>query len=921
MPVTPERIVNVTEVAKQVLDLVREAQESPNLPDSTSAVGTLSDLRDRINEIFDICGGFCRAARSQNEDLDLACRVVLEDVRIRIEACITRPGAVHDPSERVWAKDALAALSERIEWIQAAAQTAQIAIGGSASRSLWTSSSAAPEVLRLGSRDEGTIGGAAPSLMSTNQQALRRDVEDSLLSFPSMNDREEEVSEAHHRTFEWIFSDTLDAGNDQGRSRRRVPFRKWLDSDDHGRIYWINGKAGSGKSTLMRFAADHEKTTNGLRAWAGGSDLLMARFFFWTGGSVMQRSQTGLLRSLLHQILHQRRDLIPWVFPRLWLACQDTKKRVGMLMTWDEEELLRGLHETLQLSSNTAKICLFIDGLDEFEGDEGLVIKVIRDVVQISGRVKACISSRPWPAFERAFQDVPHIMLSDLTGPDMEQYVHDQLLRHPLAKEFLGSSNTEEMSAFKSTVLRQANGVFLWTSLALRAVLENVQVPNTISALRSYLLGLPSDLEDLFEYLLFHQRSTEQLQDQSHLLQIMRARDTVCDFTGDDSVRSMTVYQACLAFRGKSKETFGPMRPCDSDVVKKSCWTFAQLLHDRCSGLVVLTDPEKTKGRISTRIEALERQVIAVANRRIHYLHRTVRDFLVHSSTWVTIVKHQSPSFDAHLSLLRSHVLRLRSPLQGLEQHRRLDEWWHDDVVLAMTHARFATSETGSEQMELLDQFDATLNWYWRKRSNDPLDTWARHSFGTYEEREKHKTPFHHAFLSLAVKFGLANYLDEKLGSTEDFRYKAGIPLLSHALEFLVSRRQSIYPLSSPEVVRVLLKHGEDPNIRYQDMHNVSQTPWLLAIRYVREGKRRGWVRHFDIRPQGVVRWAEIIDALLDHGGEATAVIPRDALDPEITVAGVVEDVFDTYYTAPVRHLNARLIGRTCTVANRASYP
>jgi hypothetical protein len=118
-----------------------------------------------------------------------------------------------------------------------------------------------------------------------------------------MRDREVEVAEAHRKTLEWIFADedSKKVGSD---------FLQCLKDDNEG-IYWINSKAGSGKSTLMRFIHDHMILVEQLRIWAGERPLTMAGFFFWTSGSYEQRSQVGLLRYLLFQLLQQRRSFIP----------------------------------------------------------------------------------------------------------------------------------------------------------------------------------------------------------------------------------------------------------------------------------------------------------------------------------------------------------------------------------------------------------------------------------------------------------------------------------------------------------------------------------------------------------------------------------------------------------------------------------
>lgn len=78
------------------------------------------------------------------------------------------------------------------------------------------------------------------------------------LRFPAMNQRYEGSKKSHKETFDWVFKENLDQST-QGEDRimgrhhhntgtRRSDFSKWL-VDGCG-IYWINGKAGSGKLLL-----------------------------------------------------------------------------------------------------------------------------------------------------------------------------------------------------------------------------------------------------------------------------------------------------------------------------------------------------------------------------------------------------------------------------------------------------------------------------------------------------------------------------------------------------------------------------------------------------------------------------------------------------------------------------------------------
>lgn len=91
------------------------------------------------------------------------------------------------------------------------------------------------------------------------------------LRFPTMSNRQDAIPEAHKRTLNWIFR-SVDKENPWDN------FPRWLASDDD--IYWVNGKAGSGKSTLMKFLSSHPETHNKLATWASGARLETPAFFF-----------------------------------------------------------------------------------------------------------------------------------------------------------------------------------------------------------------------------------------------------------------------------------------------------------------------------------------------------------------------------------------------------------------------------------------------------------------------------------------------------------------------------------------------------------------------------------------------------------------------------------------------------------------
>jgi hypothetical protein len=255
---------------------------------------------------------------------------------------------------------------------------------------------------------------------------------------------------------------------------------------------------------------------------------------------------------------------------------------------------------------------------------------------------------------------------------------------------------------------------------------------------------------------------------------------------------------------------------------------------------------------------------------------------------------------------LRSHVLQLKLPLEKPERHRRLDDWW-PDIVLAMTSARLAKAESKDVLVGLLNEFKRTLDWYWLKKTSDPLDNWARNAFATYELRMKFKSPYHYPFLSLSTRFGLTGYVQSEI-RTGCYLYQGGIPLLTYAVEFLANRRKTIYPFSTPALVGMLLENGEDPNLSYQDLFGKQTTPWLLTLKYVREADRRGWIHVYDIHENGAKRWVQILRLFIQHGADPNAMILKDSWDPAATALDVVSGVFEKYASQDLKELHELLL-------------
>ena len=486
------------------------------------------------------------------------------------------------------------------------------------------------------------------------------------LAFPGMRARQELIIGPYKGTFQWVFDDSGKTVEPWGN------FVEWLKKGQS--IYWIQGKAGSGKSTLMSYIYEDKRTETSLKTWAGAHELLIIPFFFWKAGndSRMQKTSAGLLRSVLYQILEKVPDLILSIA----LNYNDPQGfQAGVhgfpsIPAWTERRLLTIFRKLLFDLSSTHHLCLLIDGLDEIDGDQSDLVRLLQERVK-GPNIKICLSSRPDPSFKAAFSSPAMLKMEDLTRKDIKKYVSGKLARE--WRESPAMDDKESLRRMIDTIVKKAHGVFQWVHIVVPYQIRGLQRKNSLDELLERLDELPEEIGHLYAYMLTKIDKVHRKEVASYLQIILQVR------------RNPSISELTLALYERRDILFSPQSALPLIEIAQQCALLRQRVTLICGGLLelrerndVLSEGESKETRLINEENSWDRGKLTSAtllpnafqkanttfhqNRttRVHLIHRSAYDFLKDSQAGKEFVEANIPStFDVYGSYIEARLAQL----------------------------------------------------------------------------------------------------------------------------------------------------------------------------------------------------------------------------------------------------------------------
>jgi hypothetical protein len=551
------------------------------------------------------------------------------------------------------------------------------------------------------------------------QELEKMDILTESLKVPQLYTREEAIDKAEAGTFSWILNHWTSTFNRQAGDT----FKEWLQQDgDLHNMFWLSGKPASGKSTLMKYIHTHqqERLRQFLSQWTRGNHLIMAGFYFSAEShSSVGKTQVGLLRALLHQILTdlpgpRRAQILRAKYDTQdWSMGTHTKPSA---IDWRLVELQQLFQSAMEQAQQGQYIYIYADGLDEYHqlDSSGNVVQLENDNdddadVRIEGRseiaelfikharnpyIKICIASRSQQPFEDLFYHITgvglRLRMEDLTRLDIDSLVHERL-GHNAHLTRLGESDPGFRDELLRDVVAKADGVFTWVILITRRLRTMLSDGDRIPEIQRYIEHVPTRLggpSGLYMSLLKEIKMRHRVEAARLLNAVLHARLPLTAVT-----LSYCEFEPGMAINDSIRKRSHDELNAEAKAMVLRIWS-------RCAGILELA-PNPGEGESQNLRGHINSEPI------VRFIHLTAKEFLRRHDIWGFLAgaTGRNTLRDPNVALLTSSLLRLKY----IGATGDLEDMWgavHD----AIYYAGKAEKTTGAAQSSLLDNVDATMS-------------------------------------------------------------------------------------------------------------------------------------------------------------------------------------------------------------------
>lgn len=614
------------------------------------------------------------------------------------------------------------------------------------------------------------------------------------LKFPGQSQRYNDLRPAHSKSFRWLLGsssegiDDSDAqildtdhsgtsvsdsqgsekvvGSETGinkepeylrqlREETYGDFARWLEFEPDSKLYWVSGKPGAGKSTLMKYLLEETENTNLIK-----DSHLVSHHFFWLGAANKRSNYNdmeGMFMTILRQLLEHdslKISLAAILMQKLPRLCQKENST-----DWSLRELKGATQEALRLLSDHYSIYLLLDALDEHmpAADHDELIRVVK-CLESMPKVRLVISSRRERIFETNFSGARQLHLQRLTAPDIHYFALESLSNAISIENY---ASTDFLNRTVQTIVEKANGVFLWARLAVDSIKRGIVDGNPMDELKDRLEDMPTELSDYFRHIWMRLGDDKKRYQTraANVFSLLCCRSWSYEMFVDDTIRRETrnpvnhifanhLDLLCLSLA--LDPTYARLVVQGDETMETAlldlCKTSERMIISSCAGLIEIQVNSKVEYCIPCNREPM------VLSKRYDFIHRTARDFFRDTEDGKHILAannlgQHSPDFRVLLAVLARSVL-FREPKKC--KNRCLPRRWLDlgHVLNDLDEShQFESSLDQAQRYLLLEMCHRVYDCFSGHPENPMFQDWKlRHSCSI------------HPFIAVASFFGHGNY-------------------------------------------------------------------------------------------------------------------------------------------------------------------
>jgi len=247
----------------------------------------------------------------------------------------------------------------------------------------------------------------------------------------------------------------------------------WVEGNHNRPVCWLEGPAGSGKSTIAHTIAEH----------CANKQQLASTFFFSRGK--LDRSDTS---KFFPTFAHQLASFIPATQTSMQRALAADPSIPSQRLADQMKKLI--VDPILTITGPITSLIVVIDGLDECSGDIGLLQGLIRLLVDASTThrlpFRFLFASRPEPHIQQTFESSPiqgktyRLALRDFNArDDVREFLRSRLSRiRETQKDLMRDVPRPWPSQRDLEVLvNQSEGLFIYVSTIVKFVADRNGLP------------------------------------------------------------------------------------------------------------------------------------------------------------------------------------------------------------------------------------------------------------------------------------------------------------------------------------------------------------------------------------------------------------------------------------------------------------